>query len=122
MSCWKFLVLHSSQFFIQLTYFRFGNFRENFIFANSIKRRISDVKNLQLRQDLPISIKDRSQGFYAKLLENKVLAKISEFTVLDSSHWHEFISTVESNVEPDLVLRSHLILIYTVFTTGYIWV
>ena len=42
------------------------------------------------------------------------------FNLLDSSHWHEFISTVEIYVEPDLVLRSHLILIYTVFTTGYI--
>ena len=40
-------------------YCRFRNFRENFIFANSIKRHISDVKNSQLRQDLPISIKDR---------------------------------------------------------------
>ena len=38
---------------------RFGNFCENFIFANSIKRHISDVKNSRLRQDLPISIKDR---------------------------------------------------------------
>ena len=40
-------------------YCRFGNFPENFIFANSIKRQISDVKYLQLRQDLPISINDR---------------------------------------------------------------
>ena len=40
-------------------YCRFGNFRENFIFANSIKRHISDVKNSRLRQDLPISINDR---------------------------------------------------------------
>ena len=34
-------------------------FRENFIFANSIKRHISDVKNSRLRQELPISINDR---------------------------------------------------------------
>ena len=27
-----------------IRYCRFGNFRENFIFANSIKRHISDVK------------------------------------------------------------------------------
>ena len=49
-------------------YCRFGNFRENFIFANSIKRHISDVKNSRLRQDLPISINDSdfviSRGFY----------------------------------------------------------
>ena len=76
-------------------YCRFGNFRDNFIFANSIKRHItcSDVKNSQLRQDLPISINDRvilpfrealfSRNFSnAKFRENKVLAKISEFTVL----------------------------------------
>ena len=29
------------------------------VFANSIKRHISDVKSSRLRQDLPISIKDR---------------------------------------------------------------
>ena len=40
-------------------YCRSGNFRENFIFANSIKRHISDVKNSRLRQGLPISINDR---------------------------------------------------------------
>ena len=39
-------------------YCRFGNFRENFFFANSIKRHISEVKNSRLRQDLPISIND----------------------------------------------------------------
>ena len=39
-------------------YCRFGNFRKNFIFPNSI-RYISDVKNSRLRHDLPISINDR---------------------------------------------------------------
>ena len=64
---------------------RFGNFRD--IFANSIKRHISEVKHSQLRQDLPISINDRvilpfREGFiFTKLREKKVLAKISEFTV-----------------------------------------
>ena len=73
--------------------YRFGNFRENFIFANSIKRHISDVKYLRLRQDLLISIHDRGNlplregcictklRIYAKFRENKVLAKISKFTV-----------------------------------------
>ena len=28
-----------------LVYCKFGNFRENFIFANSVKRHICDVKN-----------------------------------------------------------------------------
>ena len=74
-------------------YCRFGNFRENFVFANCIKRHIGDVKNSQLRQDLPISINDRvilpfhkglfSRNFsYAMFRENKVLSKISEFKVL----------------------------------------
>ena len=40
-------------------YCRFRNFLENFIFMNSIKRHISDVKNLRLRQDIPISINNR---------------------------------------------------------------
>ena len=66
-------------------YCRFGNFCENFIFVNSIKRHISDVKNSQLRQDLPISINEKvilpfREGFisrnfaYAKYRKNKVLA------------------------------------------------
>ena len=74
-------------------YYRFGNYRENFIFANSFKRHISDVKNSRLRQYLPISINDRvimpfarvlfSRNFsHAKFRENKVLARISEFTVM----------------------------------------
>ena len=37
-------------------YCKFGNFRENFIFANSIKRHICDINNL--RHDLPISVND----------------------------------------------------------------
>ena len=41
------------------SYCRFGNFREHFIFANSIKRHISDGKNSRLRQYLRISINDR---------------------------------------------------------------
>ena len=53
---------------MRIKYCRFGKFRDNYIFANSIKRHISDVKNSPLRQDLPISIKDSdfaiSRGFY----------------------------------------------------------
>ena len=65
-------------------YCRFGNFRENFIFANSIKRHISDVKNWRLRQDLPISINERvilpfRGGFTSQFCENKVLAIYSGF-------------------------------------------
>ena len=38
---------------------KYGNFRENFIFANSFKRHICDVKNSRLGHDLPISVNDR---------------------------------------------------------------
>ena len=47
-------------YLINLQYCKFGNFHKNFIFTNySIKRHIGDVKNSQLRQDLPISTNDR---------------------------------------------------------------
>ena len=83
-------------------YCSFGNFRKNLIFANSIKRRISDVKSSRLRQDLPISIIERvilpfREGLFsrnyahAKFRENKVLAKISEFTVLIDVNWKFYI-------------------------------
>ena len=94
---------YEGPFLHRFYYCRFGNFRENFVFANSFKRHISDVKDSRLRQDLPISINDRvilpfrvgfifpklricevslSRNFaYAKFRENKVLAKITEFTV-----------------------------------------
>ena len=72
------------------SYCKFGNFRENFIFSNSVKRHICDEKNLRLRHDLPISVNDGSdfariffsRNFaYAKFHEYKTLAKISKFTV-----------------------------------------
>ena len=64
-----------------MKYCKSGNFRENFIFANSVKRHICDIKNSQLGYDIPISVKDRvispfCEGFifscnlaYAKFLE-----------------------------------------------------
>ena len=71
-----------------------GNFRENLIFANSVKRHTCDVKISRLGHDLPITVIDSvisrfarisfSRNFaYAKFHENKTLAKISEFTVLN---------------------------------------
>ena len=41
------------------SYCKFGNFRENFIFANSIKRHICHDKNLRLWNDLPTSVKNK---------------------------------------------------------------
>ena len=68
--------------------YKFGNFRENYIFPNSVKRYICDVKNLRLGHELSISLNDRvicdfarilfSRDFaYAKFCKNKTLAKIS---------------------------------------------
>ena len=65
------------------TYFKSGNFRDNFIFTNSVKRHICDAKISRLGHDLHISVNDRLRGFYfheTSLRENKTLAKISEFT------------------------------------------
>ena len=52
----------SCQFILVLgfTYCKYGNFRENFIFAKSVKRHICDYQNSQLGHDLPISVNDRA--------------------------------------------------------------
>ena len=80
--------------FLGSIYCKFGNFRENFIFANSDKSRICHSKKSRLRHDLLILVIDRMispfrEGIiftklriYAKFHENKTFAKISEFTVL----------------------------------------
>ena len=66
----------------------------NFIFANSVKRHICDVKISQLGHDLPISVNKRlispfrndiiftKLRIYAKFRENLTLAKISDFTLI----------------------------------------
>ena len=47
---------------------KFGNFSENFIFANSFNKHICEVKNSGQEHDLPTSVNDSyfdiSQGFY----------------------------------------------------------
>ena len=45
--------------FNMFLYCKFGNFRENFSFANSVRGHISDVQTSRLRHDLPISVNDR---------------------------------------------------------------
>ena len=72
---------------------KFQNFRENFNFANIVKRHICNVKNSLLGHDLPTLVHDRvilpfREGFiFTKLriceVSRKIkLVKISEFTVL----------------------------------------
>ena len=41
------------------SYCKVGNFDENFIFENSVKRHICDIKNSQQGHDLPTSVNDR---------------------------------------------------------------
>ena len=48
------------------SYCKFGNFCENFIFANSIQRHICDVKNSPLGHDLPSSVKDRMISLFCE--------------------------------------------------------
>ena len=40
-------------------YCKSGNFHQNFIFANSVKRHTCDVENSRLGHDLPASVNDR---------------------------------------------------------------
>ena len=73
-----------------IDYCKFGNFRENFVFANSVKRRICDIKNRDY--GMIHLINKRQSGFafshrfyfhetsHAKFSEKKTLAKVSKFT------------------------------------------
>ena len=77
-------------------YCKFGYFHEDFIFANSVKRHICDVKNSRLRRELHKPVNDRvissfrEDFIFTKLricfAKNKTLVKISEFTVLITYH------------------------------------
>ena len=51
----------SQVLYFQITYGKFGNFCDDFIFANSFTRHICDVKNSRLGHDLLkfISVNDR---------------------------------------------------------------
>ena len=40
-------------------YCKFGNFRENFIFTNSVKTHICYVKNARQGRELPLSVNDK---------------------------------------------------------------
>ena len=45
--------------YFTVVYCKFGNFRENFTFANSVKTHICAVKNSRQGRDLPISVNER---------------------------------------------------------------
>ena len=63
---------------MRYVYCIFRNFRENFIFANNIKRHVCDIKNSLFSRGLYF----REYFAFAKFRENKTLAKMSEYTVL----------------------------------------
>ena len=69
-------------------YFKFGNFCDNLIFANSAKRHICNVKKLRLGYDLPTSVFAISGGLiFMKIREvpfheNKPSQNNSKFAVL----------------------------------------
>ena len=85
-------------------YCKFGNFySDTFIFANNVRRRVSDVKNSQMEQHLPISVNSKvistfHEGFiFAKFRENKTLAKTCEFTVYVRAHEYQLRGIVCQN-------------------------
>ena len=71
-------------------YCKFGNFQENFIFANSVKRHICEVKISWLRHDLPISVNDSD------------LFILRGFSFHETSHMHSFAKIKPSRKIPNL--------------------
>ena len=59
-----------------------GNFRENFIFANSVKRHTCDVKNLLLGHDLNISV---IYSDFARILIARNFAYMGSFAKIKPS-------------------------------------
>ena len=58
------------------SYCKFGNFRENFIFANGVKIDICDIKKSRLGNVLPISVNDRViSPFCEDLISSEVSRK-----------------------------------------------
>ena len=70
-------------FGLSFHYCKFGNFRENFIFANSVKTHIFNIE-----------IGDKFA--YAKFRENKTLTKISAFTVFENMDYTGFTLSCDS--------------------------
>ena len=60
----------------RLAYCKFGNFRENFIFGNSIKRHICDVRNSRLGHDIRISVNDSDFAILRVFYFDKTFAKL----------------------------------------------
>ena len=63
----------------------FGNFREKFIFANSVKRHICNIKISQYGHEIPISVNDRVISRMFSFHENKPSRKFPSLQYLTSS-------------------------------------
>ena len=68
-----------------------GNFRENFIFVNSVKRHTCAVKNLRLGQNLPISV-----------IDSVFLRFLQGFHFHETSHMQSFAKIEPSRKFPNL--------------------
>ena len=76
-------------------YCKFENFRENYIFANGVKRHICDVKNSLLVTELSTSENDR---VISPFREGFILAKLRGFYFGETSHPRSFAKI--QNVKP----------------------
>ena len=56
------IVVKSRLKILLVEYCKFGNFRENFISANSVQRHICALKQFRLGHDLLISVNDRGMS------------------------------------------------------------
>ena len=72
-------------------YCKFGDFRENLIFANGVKRHICHVKNSRLGQDLPASGNDRV-----------IPPFLEDFFFHETSHMRSFVKIKSSQKFPNL--------------------
>ena len=93
-----------------VTYCKSGNFRYNFIFANSVKRHICDVKNSRKGPDLPTSVNDRvilpfREGFiFTKLRNCEVSRNYSPrenyriYSMLDTGERHCVVPLSKTNL------------------------
>ena len=66
------LLLHVHIYDLQ--YCKLGNFPDNFIFVNSVKRHICDVQNSRLEYDLPISVNNRVISHFVMVLFSRNFA------------------------------------------------
>ena len=75
-----------------------GNFRENFIFANSFKRHICHVKNSEAEHNLPTAVNEGAQWLSGRALDSR--PKGREF---EPQQRHCVVS-FSKNINPSLVL------------------